>query len=263
LKPLAAELLQFGLNLCSVLPVAALPDSEIAKLPRFGSVPIDEQHLVLIGNAGPAFWQAMQSASTLSSGSDQSIHKLVDNPVDRFAREASKQALDTFLAPAEFRIIYPILPGEQQLGCVLSLQTLGALAGWHQDSPLGIGIHRVHGLWFAYRCLALVDHTQAADIFGEKSYTPISENYSTCLECKTQDCLVSCPAHALELDEWPDIQSCVTHRAIPNSSCAVRCLARDACPVGQTSRYPEEQIVYHYAVSLKAILTAMQSNNSR
>ena len=50
-----------------------------------------------------------------------------------------------------------------------------------------------------------------------------------------------------------DWQGCVNYRVSENT-CRNTCLARMACPVGPEHRYTEDQMAYHYGVSLRSIL---------
>ena len=57
------------------------------------------------------------------------------------------------------------------------------------------------------------------------------------------------------------LNACLDHRLQPASSCQDRCLARNACPVGEPYRYGDEQIAYHYLQSMRAIREYRQASD--
>ena len=203
-----------GLNLVAVLDKARAQLDVLAQ---------PSARLVLIGNGGSAFWQAFISSGTRG-----------DHPVDAFSRKLAVRFAEEYLQTPAL-VLYP---GPSQL----PLQQLGALAGWHHPSPLGIGIHPEYGLWFAYRAVLLVH----ADL---PSSRPVQDT-SPCTDCQDRPCLQACPAQALAEPGKPDVDRCLSWRLQTESSCARSCLARLACPVGIKHRYTDEQIQYHYGHSL-------------
>ena len=212
-------------------------------LPDFGRLPPARQTLLLVGNAGPELWPACQ-ASGFAGQSD---------PVDRYSVDSCLKILGSLIEPATYELLYPSIPGQHTPECQLSLQALGEVAGWHQTSPLGIGINEQHGLWFAYRCLVLLDIEPEPEPIRKTDAGVVQPGPDICNNCKTQECLKACPAEALVLDQLPDLQRCIGYRLQTDSECAGQCLARNACPVSPGSRYTAEQINYHYSLSLASI----------
>ena len=225
--PDTTHLINNGLNLIAVLDTASLPPSITATLIN---IPVDQyKRLVLLGNGGgEKLWAALQKRGM--SGSD---------PIDQFSIEIAKTFIAEQLNNAPHHILYPLT------NYLVPLQQLGAIVGWHHDSPLGLGIHTHYGVWFAYRVAFLVD----ADLpLQTEQQTP-----SPCDSCVDKPCISHCPVGAVgEIGRF-QIDTCGKHRIAPNSPCADRCLSRLACPVGREHRYPLAQIQYHYGHALPAM----------
>ena len=159
----------------------------------------------------------------------------------------AEQICARHLPTQRLRLLYPgPLP--------LPLQQLGALAGWHHPSPLGLGIHPHYGLWFAYRAALLTD--------AELALTPRLEAASPCASCADKPCVSACPVGAVSVDAAFDLNACVDWRLRPDSSCRAGCAARQACPAGAQWRYTPEQTGYHAHRSLAA-LHAWRTGNGR
>jgi hypothetical protein len=217
-----------GLNLMAVFdcqsePVASLLGDRVYDA---------ERYLILLGNGGPNFWRALQAQAQADS----------NDPVDTFSRALAVRFVEQYLQ-ANARVLYP---DEQSL----PLQQLGALAGWHHPSPLGVGIHADYGLWFAYRAAVLTDAPLKPTVWPQTE----SANKSPCDRCATKPCLSACPGQALNASNPLDLTRCLAWRKTPDSSCATTCLARLACPVGAEQRYDQAQIRYHYGRSLASLV---------
>jgi hypothetical protein len=152
----------------------------------------------------------------------------------------SLRAIGAALADRPHRVLYPGVGSS-----TVPLARLGALAGWHHPSPLGLGIHPEHGLWFAYRALVVL---AAPDL----EPTPPAPGGPPCESCVDQPCLRACPAGAVDPAGFR-VRECVEFRVREASPCQDRCLARLACPVGAASRYDPDQLAYHYLQSLATI----------
>lgn len=224
-EPLVAS----GINLHAVFDLAGLPQD------LQDSLGLDEgergryRQLILLGHLGRDFWAALQRRGM--HGSD---------PVDGFVGECVAAWMAGPLAGHAWRQVFP---GPARVG----LQRLGALAGWHQPSPFWVGVDAEWGSWFAYRAVLLADTALPL--------TPRREAGSPCLGCAHQACVQACPPGALAGEAtgaWR-LQACLEHRRQPGSSCQDRCLARNACPVGEAYRYDDDQIAYHYLHSMQAI----------
>jgi len=140
-----------------------------------------------------------------------------------------------------FLVLYP------SNGVQIDLRALGKQLGWHTDSPLGIGINGIHGIWFAYRTVVL------ANTFYE-SHDRARTNHleeAPCVKCVNRPCVDACPVDAPGVTF--DLQACMYERVKEGSACAYQCLARNACPVGTEYRYDQDQMRYHYQKSLELI----------
>lgn len=218
-----------GLNLLAVFDCASEPLCDLQN--KLGDNRLETaagvgHRLILIGNAGPAFWRVLQAND--NTGSD---------PVDDYSRQLARRFVEEYLC-ASAEILYPGTGA-------LPLQQLGALAGWHYSSPLGIGIHPQYGLWFAYRAAVLTD----APLTPSEPLPGVSP----CQHCTDRPCLSACPPRALAQTAPPDLTRCLDWRRTPGSSCNNTCLARLACPVGHEHRYDNSQIQYHYEHSLQLL----------
>ena len=221
-----ADLDAQGLNLQAVFNLADLPLELRQQLPpdMLGGY----RQLLLIGHRGRLLWQQVQQAQPADT-----------DPIDSFTQTQVEAWLQRRLPGVRHAWVYP---GAGMIG----LQHLGALAGWHHPSPFMVGVHAAWGSWFAYRAVLLLD----ADL----PPTPPLTDPAPCPSFASRACVAACPADALR--NGFDLQACITHRLQPDSSCAARCLARNACPLGEDGRYSDEQIAYHYGQSL-AVLRAL------
>lgn len=218
-------LAQQGLKLFSVLKTAALTD-DIIKIFENSSVPIGEYaNLVLIGHAGTDFWQALKQANV--QGAD---------PVDSFSIEITQNFIANYLGSVDYEWLYP------STDYIIPLQRLARLANWSQQSPLGLDISPIYGLWFAHRACFLSN----ADL---EAYIEESQA-SPCDSCITKDCMTACPASAVTESEF-SIEACIGYRVGEGSSCADTCLSRRACPYFPEHQYTEEQMNYHYSVGFE------------
>lgn len=212
-----------GLNLVAVLSREETRGAQWAT----NNLPVNYQTLILIAAGGKSMWQNFRTSRPRSR-----------HPVDDFSRIAAHRAAAIWRLP-NWRLLYPGADSKAPL------QALGRAAGWHHESPLGLGIHPNYGPWFAYRALL------ATDARLPRSET--QRHRAPCDRCITKPCLSACPAGALTADTPPDIAACSAFRLQPASACAERCLARQACPVGKAHAYEAEQLSYHYRRSLATI----------
>lgn len=215
-----------GLNIQAVFNIETLPDqikdSLYVSNPEFKSA----KQLIVIGHAGRLLWDKIKS--TIDD---------VNDPIDQYSIAVVEGYFKQYHPGCEFYIIYP---KEQSIG----LQQIGELAGWHYASPFRIGINNLWGSWFAYRAVVLAD-----TVFDE---TKKLDTYSPCINCNDKVCLSACPAGAL-FDDDMSLTMCINYRKQEASNCKVTCLARYACPAGQSHQYVDEQMQYHYGISMKMI----------
>ncbi len=206
-----------GLQLQAVLDV---PDVLIA-LPK---VAAEYDQLLVFAHGGSCFWDSL-------------LHPLSgDHPLDT----ASVRLAEDYLGRidcAGYLIVYPSMEFQ------LDLRSLGRQLGWHADSPLGIGINASFGTWWAYRVAVL------ANTSLELNPNNLAE--SPCDSCVDKPCIKACPVGAVGARF--DLEACMNERTREGSDCAYQCLARNVCPVGAQHRYKDNQMHYHYGMSLKLI----------
>lgn len=210
-----------GLNRQHVFNLHNLPPEVLTTL----DVQAGETQLILIGHAGRRLWECVQASGI--TGSD---------PIDDYSVQTVRRWFARELPDRRFRIVFP---GAQVIG----LQALGKLAGWHQASPIMVGVDVEWGSWYAYRAV-VVANTElppSRPLVGR----------SPCPTCSAP-CITACPANALQQGRF-DVDACSHYRLQPDSPCAQGCLARQACPVGSTHRYDDAQIRHSYSRSLAVI----------
>jgi epoxyqueuosine reductase len=223
-----------GLNLAAILPVDDLPPEMVQALAEHDIDVHDYRRLVLLGHGGRRFWKAF-SASEITG----------DHPIDRFSAKLATAFVADYLPDARWQSLFPSsLP--------LNLQQLGTLAGWSHPSPLGTGINRDFGVWFAYRAAFLTD-VELPLLRQEAGESP-------CAACLTRDCISACPSQATGYPDQFDVYTCAAFRAELESPCIERCLARLACPYAPEHRYSNEQLAYHYRFSYRSIRRYMNQD---
>jgi len=216
-------LAECGLNLQAVFELAALPAEMRESLDQAGT---GFRQLLLFGNGGGAFWQALRLAGMEG-----------EHPVDCFSVDCVTRYMAEALPGSRYQVLYPG-------AAVIPLQTLGRLAGWHHPSPMMVGINERWGVWFAYRVALLAD--------TELTPTVPWTAPSPCDGCGDRPCVGACPAGALNTGSL-HLDRCLIYRRREDSLCRDTCMARVACPVGAAHRYSDEQIRYHYGRSMAVI----------
>jgi hypothetical protein len=174
--------------------------------------------LLLVGNAGPALWQAF--ARTRPDGPD---------PLDRWIAAAVAPLADRFGARAFFPSDGPPY---------WPFQRWALRAEPVRPSPIGMLIHLRYGLWHAYR---------AALTFSEAIALPPGEDApDLCGACADKPCLATCPVGAFGESGY-DVEACLGHlRTAAGAACTTAgCLARRACPVGREAAHAPAQAGFH------------------
>jgi len=225
-----------GFNLSAVLDCDVLNrDTEIESVPQTG-------RLLLLGAGGNLFWRRLRAyrdaaGKPLRPDPDQADTHVVDD-------YCVEQIMDTvgtgLLKGFNFRLLYP---GD----CDILLPALGDYLGWSTASPLGLGIHRQYGLWWAYRVLCWTDAPLPVDV-------PVTRTAGPCSTCEQKPCITACPADAVSTTVRFNLNACAKHRTARNSNCVDRCLARLACPVALDQRQDLEQHQYHQRRSMRGML---------
>ena len=184
--------------------------------------------LLLVGNAGPAMWQAFRAAPEAADGAA--------NPLDRWIARGLGPLVEDLGAEAHF-------PSEGPP--YLPFQRWAAKAEGLRASPLGILIHPRFGLWHAYRgALAL----------GETLPLPAPpETPHPCDGCTEKPCLQSCPVGAFTAESYA-VADCLDYlNGLEGRECtALGCQARRACPIGREYLYDPGQAAFHMAAFVGA-----------
>ncbi|MEX0692875.1 MAG: ferredoxin [Rhodospirillales bacterium] len=174
--------------------------------------------LVLIGNAGPAMWQAF---SQHMPDGPHPLDTWTQQTLEPIAEELGARMVFPFNGP-------PYYPFQQW---ALRADDVAA-------SPIGPLIHPVFGQWHAYR---------GAFLFAEKlDIPPPARTASPCLSCLDQPCLNTCPVSAFS-EQGYEVPACRSHIANAEGlDCLDQgCLARRACPVGRDYLYEPAQATFH------------------
>lgn len=219
-----------GLNLFSILESGTLNEP---------GIPDNSESLLLIGSAGAELWDKMPDSFLVR-----------ENPIDEYSHQSVVEILQRELPAEDWSILFPALSVSDPLP---SLQKLGEIAGWHNPSPLGLGINHQFGLWFAYRAVVSVARPLTVSVQAERT--------SPCLSCVEKPCVSGCPASAIAFGRHPDLQSCVGYRAEIGSPCADTCLSRLSCPVAAQWQYSQEQLSYFYRRSLPTLVNWVTQQN--
>lgn len=230
-----AELERAGLNLRAVFDLDRLPAPIRTQL-RQHCPGEHHRQVLLLGHGGRALWSAVAAAGIASA-----------DPIDDFSESVFRRWFARRFPGHRCTVLYPG-------GGTIPLQRLGALAGWHHPSPLGVGINGQWGTWFAYRVAALTDTGLAA--------TPPLAGPSPCAGCPGQPCRAACPAGAVDGSAL-DVGRCIGYRRQAESRCRHTCLARCACPVVAAQRYEAAQMRHSYGHSLAMIDRGDQSKSGR
>ncbi|MDB5525442.1 MAG: hypothetical protein JWM58_3205 [Rhizobium sp.] len=180
--------------------------------------------VVLLGNIGGSIWPAF---SRWRTGKEPDIA----NPLDTWSAEVIRPLAERLGGQAYFPSQKPWQPFQQW-----AMRAEGLKA-----SPLGVLIHPEYGLWHGYRgAIGFADRIGIASVV-------LADH--PCDRCHDKPCLTHCPVDAVKPMSF-DVAGCRSHIHSPEgqADCMTSgCLARNACPVGPSYRYPPEQLRFHMA----------------
>ncbi|MDF1607609.1 ferredoxin [Hoeflea sp. YIM 152468] len=182
----------------------------------------------LVGHGGGGFWPIFAAWHRLNSG--------VREPLDSWSKSVITPIARAVGGEAVFPSDKPWRPFQQW----------GMAAEGLKASPLGMLIHPVYGLWHGYRGAILFS---ALDVSGWPEDVARLRQITThpCDSCATKPCLTRCPVDAFKPDGLA-VTACRDHlnTVAGQQGCMTSgCLAREACPVGQTYRYSAAQIRFY------------------
>ena len=191
--------------------------------------------LLLFGQTGSSLWPRFSQSSEYADGRP--------HPLDRWSERKGKVLANKL----DGKLLLPFgdPPHHPFISWAMRAEDV-------QASRLGMLIHPVHGLWHAYRFAIALAETVSG-------LPRVQTSEGICDNCSGKPCLTACPVNAFDGTDY-DVQSCSEYfNTNPGCTCLTSgCLARDACPEGQQSRYVEEQRRFH----MQQFLHAMNQKNS-
>jgi hypothetical protein len=176
--------------------------------------------LVLLGNVGGSTWPAFSAWHEKNHG--------VSNPLDTWSVEVIAPVAAALGGKAWFPSDKPWQPFQQW---ARRAEGLGS-------SPLGVLLHPEYGPWHGYRAAIGFIENIAHDVVEPRPHP--------CDHCADTPCLTSCPVSAILPDRF-EVGTCRAYLAGEGAGTCMPsgCMARNACPVGQDYRYPDQQLRFH------------------
>lgn len=176
---------------------------------------------LLVGNTR-ALWPRFRAA--LAADAELAAN---DDPLDTYTVRCVEAVLPGLGVPAAVRYAHVLVPEP------LPIQRVAQAAGLAWLSPSRLSIHPEHGPWIALRAVIVVD------VAGPDAPAP---PFDPCTSC-AKPCLAAFDRALLQTPET----------ASGPADWRAWLAVRDACPLGQASRYDREQTEYHYS-KLRALL---------
>lgn len=174
--------------------------------------------LVLLGPAGPEFWNHFTGCSEYRDDLPDPMDRWSTRVITGAARDLGGRALFPFGGPPW----QPFLDWARRSG-----------RAW--PSPVGLLVHDVAGLMVSYRgAIAVPDRLDLPP-----------DGVRPCDTCAGQPCLAACPVDALRPGAY-DVPACRADLDRAGNDCRARgCAVRRACPVSQSHGRPEAQSAFH------------------
>ena len=208
-----------GLDLSAGFPVAlyhrSVPDAY--RIPTLGR---ESPFGIILGNSR-AFWLRFLEALRESQELRQSEH-----PVNAYVSETVGRLVKALPVAHEVRWAHTSKPSP------VAMQRAAMIAGLAHTSPSYLSIHPEHGPWIALRAVIVLDEDWTS---GEPAPAP-----DPCTPCR-KPCLAALD-RAVKASEKEPMGKKVSNRW------RLWLAVRDACPMGRSSRYSDEQCEYHYRV---------------
>ncbi len=215
-----------GFDLVGVVD-AAVYDAAAPAGHRIGDVWEEAHAAIVIGNAGPRFWNRFRGEHK-----GRLDRAKGEDPLDGFTvRETAP--LSAILAERGFteRTVYPFFGATDH---ALSFRELAIAAGFGVWSVLGLVLSPVYGPWIASRA-AILTSTPLAPTGRLESFDPCSACPAPCIDI--------CPGDAFPGRQW-SARACLSAKS-RLEPCRQRCLSRIHCVYGSEYRYAPEEMAYH------------------
>ena len=155
-----------------------------------------------------------------------------EHPLDTFVKEEVLGALRPLAVRWDARWAHEAPPRR------VAMQRLAHISGLAYLSPSYLSVHATYGPWIALRAAVVVD------VDGSSEVAPAPSN--PCSDCE-KDCLPKLQRALLA--SGPELNAAGGVQQHWQLWLAVR----DACPVGQSHRYSDGQIRYHYTKDVNAL----------
>ena len=190
---------------------------QVEHLTIFGTLPGARGTILLLGPHEPGFWPAICDSPEWRDGAA--------DPVDRWSRRVITGLADRLDAQTHFPFGTHAAP--------FLTWALASNRAW--TSPVGMLVQAEAGLMVSYRGALEFDWNIQAPEAPTKPCTGCAE-----------PCITACPVGALQGAEY-DVEACRSCvRSDPDQRCLTEgCLARRACPVGETYERAAAQSAYH------------------
>lgn len=207
-----------GLDLVHAFRVSWYNDSVEDPRQRLPDLGRSDALGVVIGNSQklwPIFRRALDADPKLRACAD---------PVDNYVTQAVGEAVGELSLHNEVRWAHALEPAP------LPIQRVAHAAGLAQLAPSHLSVHPEHGPWIALRAVVVMD---AQGPEGPPQPAP-----DPCAGCD-KPCLGA-------LQRAIAATGAAEQRAPLEQFWGAWLAVRDACPIGTSSRYDDEQIEYHY-----------------
>lgn len=229
LKKIARSAALAGLDLSAAFPVAEYNRSvpEVYSLPTFGR---EGPFGIVLGNSR-AFWPKFLEAVRESQALRESEH-----PLNAYVTAAIGRLVQALPLACEVRWAHSSEPSP------VAMQRASMIAGLAHTSPSYLSIHPEHGPWIGLRAVLVLD---ADRVSGDPVPAP--------------DPCTPCPKPCLEaLDRAVAASKNAPLGKKVSSRWKLWLAVRDACPLGRSSRYPDEQCEYHYRSDRDFLLSLLE-----
>jgi methylmalonic aciduria homocystinuria type C protein len=228
-EKIASPAAMAGLDLSAAFPVAVYNRSvpEAYALPTLGH---EGPCGIVLGNSR-AFWPKFLEALRESESLRECEH-----PLNAYVTAAIGRLVQALPVACKVRWAHSSEPSP------VAMQRASMIAGLAHTSPSYLSIHPEHGPWIGLRAVLVLDADWAS---GEPVRAP-----DPCTPCP-KPCL-----EALGLAVAASKNAPVGKKV--SSRWKLWLAVRDACPLGRSSRYPDDQCEYHYRSDRDFLLSLLE-----